>query len=75
MSNRLLLDSHALLFAESKPEELTPKIRQIIESEDTEVWVSVVTVWELLLKTSKGRLDQGEDPAEELRARIPSITC
>ena len=73
MNKRLLLDSHAFLFAASRPEELTPQTRRTIENEDTEVWVSVATLWELLLKASRGRLELGNDPETELRTYCEAL--
>lgn len=32
-----------------------------------QVYVSVATIWELLLKARKGKLDLGEDPENELK--------
>jgi PIN domain nuclease of toxin-antitoxin system len=63
----LLLDSHALLFAAGAPEKLTSTMRQLLRSERTEIYISVATIWELLLKARKGRLDLGGHPETELR--------
>jgi PIN domain nuclease of toxin-antitoxin system len=67
VSSRLLLDSQALLFAAAAPEKLTPSTRDLLQSEHTEIYVSVASIWELLIKARKGKLDLGSDPAEELR--------
>ena len=68
MSNyRVLLDSHAFLFAAGDPSRLTRKTRQMLEDESCEVNVSVATIWELLLKARKGTIDLGDDPTEELQ--------
>jgi len=66
-SDRLLLDSHALLFAAASPEKLTSNTRQLLRSERTEVYISVATIWELLMKARKGKLHLGGDPESELR--------
>ena len=67
VSSRLLLDSHALLYAAVAPEKLTRRTRSLLQNEETEVYVSVATIWELLIKAHKGKIDLGRDPAEELR--------
>jgi PIN domain nuclease of toxin-antitoxin system len=67
VTSGLLLDSHALLFAAVAPEKLTPGTRDLLQSERTEVYVSVATIWELLIKARKGKLYLGDDPAKELR--------
>ena len=67
MSSRCLLDSHAFLFAAVAPEKLTKSTRDLLQSEQTEIYVSVATIWELLIKAHKGKLDLGDDPADELK--------
>ena len=51
---RLLLDSHTLLWFANG--ELAPRTRAWIESTESDVYVSVVTPYELGLKHAKGRL-------------------
>ena len=46
-----LVDTHALLWANSAPELLSGPARQVIESK--QIMVSVVSFWELMLKKSK----------------------
>ena len=64
----MLLDSHALLFAAAVPEKLTRTTRQLLRSERTDVYISVVSIWELLMKARKGKPDLGGDPETELRS-------
>ena len=64
---RLLLDSYAFLWATGAPEELSPRIRALLESGDTQLYLSAATVWELLLKARKGLLDFGGDPAARIQ--------
>lgn len=53
---RLLLDTHAFLWAVSQPERLTPRVRDVLASPST-IWVlSVVSVWEMQVKASLGKL-------------------
>lgn len=52
---RLLLDSHSLLwFADGRG--LSPRTRSWIESDESEVYVSVASAWELWVKQAKGKL-------------------
>lgn len=67
MSRRLLLDSHAFLWASGEPEQLTPEIRNLIESESSRLYLSSATVWELLIKARKRKIDLGGDPAAKLQ--------
>ena len=67
MSRDLLLDSHAFLWAVSEPEQLTPEMRGLLESEASRLHLSSATVWELLIKARKKKIDLGGEPATKLR--------
>jgi PIN domain nuclease of toxin-antitoxin system len=55
--NRLLLDSHILLWLiEPGTRHLTAQARQIVVSADN-VYFSVVSMWEIAIKEAKGQLD------------------
>lgn len=54
--SRVLLDSHAFLWALDGGERLGPAARRLLEDERTEVWLSSATVWELGIKLALGRL-------------------
>ena len=57
-----ILDSHALYwFAEDDP-KMPPRVKDIIEDEQTEVWVSVVSIWELAIKAANGKLELAAQP-------------
>jgi len=54
---RYLLDTHLLLWAASEPERLSPIARTIITDEDSQLWFSVASLWEVVIKASLGRTD------------------
>ena len=53
---RLLLDTHCWLWLESAPERLSERVRQQLVDSETELLLSVVSVWELAIKTALGKL-------------------
>ena len=63
---RLLLDSHALLWAMAWPERLRETTRTALVLPQNEVWVSAASLWELNLKVEKGKLVLPEDFMETL---------
>lgn len=65
---RVLLDTHAFLWALTAPERLSTRARKSIEDEDNEVHVSAATVWEIAIKASLGRLEPG---LAELELSLP----
>ena len=53
---RLLLDSHVAFWWALSPEKLSTKAHTEISKPKNDVFISVVSVWELGLKVSKGKL-------------------
>jgi PIN domain nuclease of toxin-antitoxin system len=60
---RVLLDTHALLWFVSDLDKLRVEARELIEDAGNDVFVSVVSAWEVAIKQSVGKLDLPE-PAE-----------
>ena len=54
---RLLLDTHALLWALATPGKLAPAARRAIQSPQNEVYASVASAWEIALKVALGKLE------------------
>jgi PIN domain nuclease of toxin-antitoxin system len=53
---RVLLDTHALIWSLEGKGGLSPAARRIIEDEANDVLVSVVSAWEISVKTALGKL-------------------
>jgi PIN domain nuclease of toxin-antitoxin system len=58
---RLLLDTHVMLWAISDPGRLSVQARSAIESGENEVFVSVVSPWEIAIKKSRNRIETPDD--------------
>ena len=54
---RLLLDSNALLWLFSGRKQLTSRVRQLLEEDQHDLFVSRASIWELSIKVKKGKLD------------------
>ncbi|MBS0633997.1 MAG: type II toxin-antitoxin system VapC family toxin [Verrucomicrobia bacterium] len=52
-----LLDTHVLLWWLTNPEELSQKAHKIIADKDNSISVSCVSLWEMSIKKSLGRLN------------------
>ena len=59
---RLLLDTHIWLWSLLEPAKLSRRVRAELETPDNELWLSPVSVWELLILIEKGRVDVDKDP-------------
>ncbi|MGO8733807.1 MAG: type II toxin-antitoxin system VapC family toxin [Terriglobia bacterium] len=64
---KLLLDTHVWIWSQVAPEKLSAKARVAMENEANEVWLSAVSVWELLLLVEKRRMALGGDVVEWIR--------
>ena len=47
---RLLLDTHVVIWALGEPKRLSNRVRKAIEAEENDVFVSVVSPWEIAIK-------------------------
>jgi PIN domain nuclease of toxin-antitoxin system len=63
---RILLDSHTLLWWMDDPNRINPVARTEISHPRNEVFASAVSIWEIGLKCSKGKLDIPENFADFL---------
>jgi PIN domain nuclease of toxin-antitoxin system len=57
---RLLLDTHALIWAVLAPAELTKSARDAIEDRTNAVFFSAASIWEIAIKAGKGTLEVDE---------------
>lgn len=69
---RLLLDTHAFLWWVADDPQLSSRARELIGDGSNEVLFSVASAWEIVVKTSIGRLWLQDEPAafidEQLKA-------
>ena len=63
---KYLLDTHTLLWAIFEPEKLIESTRQVIIDSKNEVFVSVISFWEISLKFAIGKLELVNALPEEL---------
>ena len=55
---KLLLDTHALIWAVQSPERLGERARTALSTNDAEVYASHVSLWEMAIKRRAGTLDE-----------------
>ena len=53
---RLLLDTHIWVWSQLEPERLSGKVASALGSAENELWLSPISVWELVLLVEKERL-------------------
>jgi len=69
---RVLLDTHALLWAAFSKNLLSPRAQQIIQSPRNEVLVSAASAWEIATKFRLGRLAFATPLVDDFIPRVTS---
>lgn len=59
---RLLLDTHIWRWSLSSPERLGRRLRAALARRGTEIWLSPISVWELLVLAERGRVRLAPEP-------------
>jgi PIN domain nuclease of toxin-antitoxin system len=59
---KLLLDTHIWLWSLTAPDRLGRKVRTQLERKANEVWLSPISVWELLVLAERGRVRLDAEP-------------
>jgi PIN domain nuclease of toxin-antitoxin system len=68
-----ILDTHILLWTRLEPGRLSKPQRSVLESSADLKFVSTVTIWELSLKFSLGKLDLGGHTPEEFMSSADKL--
>jgi len=59
---KLLLDTHIWIWMALEPTRLSRRVASALNDSENELWISPISVWELLTLTRKGRVELNEDP-------------
>ena len=70
-----LLDTHAFLWAAFSPKKLSRRAREAILDPENEVFVSVVTFWEISLKYALGKIELAGVVPEDLPDAARRMGC
>jgi len=68
----VLLDTHILVWAWTGDKRLTPAQKDLLAAKEVRSRVSIVSVWEIAIKSSLGKLELNA-PLEELVASFPEF--
>ena len=71
---KLLLDTHILLWSLLDPTNLSKEVAAALENRSNELWLSPISIWEVILLVERGRVVLTTDPITWLRRvfkRIP----
>jgi PIN domain nuclease of toxin-antitoxin system len=59
---KLLLDTHIWLWMVLEPKRLSQRVARALDNPESQLWLSPISVWELLVLTQKGRVQLNEEP-------------
>lgn len=69
---KLLLDTHIWIWSVGDKGRLRPRVRRVLANPANELWLSPISVWELIILVEKGRVvlnvDVGEWIGQALKA-------
>jgi PIN domain nuclease of toxin-antitoxin system len=65
---KLLLDTHIWIWSVASPERLSKKVVTSLESSKNDLWLSPISVWELLLLAEKRSVKLDRPPEEWIAA-------
>jgi PIN domain nuclease of toxin-antitoxin system len=67
---KVLIDTHTFLWWNMDDPRLSLHAKEIIADGQNEVYLSAASVWEMVIKTAKGRLILPEPPAQYISSRM-----
>jgi len=59
---KYILDTHIWLWSLLEPEKLDKNIVQVLENKENELFISPITIWEILVLAEKGRIKLAPSP-------------
>jgi len=70
---RYLLDTHTLLWVLFEDEKLSTKAKRLISDSENEIFVSIITYWEIALKYGIGKLQLENITPEDIPVKSKEI--
>ena len=69
----LLLDTHIWIWLILEPTRLARRVARALDDPENQLWISPVSVWELLMLSRKQRIRLNEDPVSWARRMIEKL--
>jgi PIN domain nuclease of toxin-antitoxin system len=70
---KLLLDTHIWLWIVLDPTRLSRRVARALDDAENQLWLSPISVWELLMLTQKGRIQLNEDAVTWTRRTLEKL--
>jgi PIN domain nuclease of toxin-antitoxin system len=70
---KLLLDTHIWLWSRLEPQRQSRRISSALSKSTNELWLSPVSMWEILALCRKGRLNLKPDPIQWIQTALAKV--
>jgi PIN domain nuclease of toxin-antitoxin system len=70
---KLLLDTHIWIWMVLEPARLSRRVARALDDAENQLWLSPISVWELLMLTQKGRVQLNEDAVAWARRTLEQL--
>jgi PIN domain nuclease of toxin-antitoxin system len=70
---KLLLDIHIWLWYALEDQQLSSNLQTLMAQDNTELWLSPISVWEVMVLAEKGRIVLEMEPAEWIKQSLAQL--
>ena len=70
---KLLLDTHIWIWMVLEPTRLSRRVARALDDVENQLWLSPISVWELLMFTRKGRVQLDDDAVSWTRRTMQQL--
>jgi PIN domain nuclease of toxin-antitoxin system len=70
---KLLLDTHIWIWMVMEPTRLSKRVARALDDAENQLWLSPISIWELLMLTQKGRVELNEDAVAWTRRTLEQL--
>jgi PIN domain nuclease of toxin-antitoxin system len=70
---KLLLDTHIWIWMVLEPTRLSRRVARALDDVENQLWLSPISVWELLMLTRKGRVQLDDDAVSWTRRTMQQL--
>jgi PIN domain nuclease of toxin-antitoxin system len=71
---RLLLDTHIWIWSQLEPERLRPRVADALEDSNNELWLSPLSISELIALARKGRVTLDIETADWIERAVATLS-
>ena len=70
---KLLLDTHIWIWSALEPERVSRRVTRALARPENQLWLSPISIWELIMLVQKGRVELDEDAITWARRSLDQL--